>query len=291
MAVIDNTILTTDVAPAISIDLVTNLTQNIRSLQELLGIVDLVPMAAGTQLKTYHEEVGDLNKQTEEGDIIPLTKVKLVEDDPIVLDFDLYRKMVTAQDIQKVGRDRAIYRTDRALIAKIRGTVKGKFYESLANGQGTIEDGDNLQKALANAWATLHEGLEDLDVSPIYFVNPKDVAGYLGNAVISTQSAFGFDYAEDFLGLGTVVFTAGVEQGTYIATARENLRGAFVPANGEVGQEFDLTADESGLVGITHGRVLERGSIESMLMCGIIFFAENNSLVYKGTIGGGSVSA
>lgn len=53
MAVIDNTILTSDVAPAISIDLVTNLSENIRSLQELLGINDMIPMAAGTQIKTY----------------------------------------------------------------------------------------------------------------------------------------------------------------------------------------------------------------------------------------------
>ena len=79
MAVIDNTILTSDVAPAISIDLVSNLSENIRALQEILGINDMIPMAAGTQIKTYTTTVGDLNKQTTEGDIIPLTKVTLAE--------------------------------------------------------------------------------------------------------------------------------------------------------------------------------------------------------------------
>lgn len=288
MAVIDNTILTSDVAPAISIDLVTNLSENIRSLQELLGIVDMIPMAAGTQIKTYTTEVGDLNKQETEGDIIPLTKVTLAEADPIVLDFDLYRKMVTAQDIQKVGRERAIYDTDRALIGAVRGTVKGAFYTSLANATGVTPAGADFQKTLANAWAALHVFWEDYDVSPIHFVNPLDVAEYLGSASITTQSAFGFDYVEDFLGLGTVVFAANVAQGTVYSTVKENLRGAFVPANGEVGQEFELTSDESGLVGITHGRVLERGSIESMLMAGVLFFAENYAGVFKA---GGEVSA
>ena len=291
MAVIDNTILTSDVAPAISIDLVENLVKNIRSLQELLGVNDMIPMAAGTNIKTYKAEVGDLNKQEDEGDIIPLTKVSLVEADPIVLDFDLYRKMVTAQDIQKVGRERAIYETDRALIGAIRGEIKGAFYSSLGNATGTYEGGDNLQATLANAWAALHVSYEDYDVSPIHIVNPQDVASYLGTAQITVQTAFGFDYVENFLGLGTVVFAAGLEKGTVISTARENLRGAFVPANGEVGQEFELTSDETGLVGITHGRVLERGAIESMLLAGVLFFAENYAGVFKGTIGGGDVSA
>lgn len=288
MAVIDNTILTSDVAPAISIDLVSNLSENIRSLQELLGIVDMIPMAAGTQIKTYDTEVGDLHKQETEGDIIPLTKVSLVEADPIVIDFELYRKMITAQDIQKVGRERAIYDTDRALIGKVRGAVKGMFYDSLANATGVTPAGADFQKTLANAWAALHVFWEDHDVSPIHFVNPLDVAEYLGNAQITTQSAFGFDYVEDFLGLGTVVFAANVEQGTVYSTVKENLRGAFVPATGEVGQEFELTADETGLVGITHGRVLERGAIESMLMSGVLFFAENYAGVFKA---GGAVSA
>lgn len=288
MAVIDNTILTSDVAPAISIDLVTDLSENIRALQELLGVVDMIPMAAGSQIKVYNTTVGTLNPQTTEGDVIPLTEVDLVEADPIVLDFELYRKMATAQAIQKVGRERAIYDTDRALIGKVRGAVKGTFYNSLASATGVTPAGDNFQKTLANAWAALHVFWEDYDVSPIHFVNPLDVATYLGNAQITTQSAFGFDYVEDFLGLGTVVFAANVEQGTVYSTVKENLRGAYVPATGDLGQEFELTTDESGLVGITHGRVLERGSIESMVMAGVIFFAENYAGVFKA---GGEVSA
>ena len=291
MAVLDNTTLTTDVAPAISIDLVSNLQKNIRSLQELLGVVDLIPMAEGSTIKVYKTVVGDLNKQEEEGDIIPLSKVDFEEGDPITVSLDLYRKLVTAQAIQKVGRERAIYDTDRALIAAVRGAIKTNMFDAIGSGTGVIPSGDTLQATLANGWAVMHNAADEYDVTPVYFVNPEDVATYLGSAPITTQTAFGFDYVENFLGLGTVIFTPAVEKGNVLATSKENLRGAFVPANGAVGQEFDLTADETGLVGITHGRHLGRGSIESMLACGVKFFAENLALVFKGTIGGGDVSA
>ena len=285
MAVLDNTIITTDVAPAISIDLIENLTSNIRSLQEILGVVDLIPVSVGTQLKRYTETVGTLNKQATEGDIIPLTEVVQEEADPIVVGFDLYRKMTTAQAIQKSGRQRAIYDTDRAVISEIRKAVKSSFFTYLADGTGTAS-GDTLQAALANAWGEMETFFADYDVTPIYFLNPKDVAAYLGTAQITMQSAFGFTYVEAFLGLGDAIFSPEVPEGTFYATAKENLRGALVPANGEVGQEFDLTSDETGLVGITHGRVLDRGSIETLLLCGVLFFAENVAGVFKGTIGG-----
>lgn len=285
MAVLDNTIITTDVAPAISIDLIENLSTNIRALQEILGVVDFIPVSVGTQIKRYTETVGTLNKQTTEGDIIPLTKVEQDEADPIVVDFDLYRKMTTAQAIQKSGRQRAIYDTDRAVISEIRKAVKSNFFTYLADGTGTAS-GDTLQAALANAWGEMEVFFVDYDVTPIYFLNPKDVAAYLGTAQITMQNAFGFTYVEAFLGLGDAIFSPEVPEGTFYATAKENLRGALVPANGEVGQEFDLTSDETGLVGITHGRVLDRGSIETLLLCGVLFFAENVAGVFKGTIGG-----
>lgn len=285
MAVLNNTIVTTDVAPAISIDLIENLTSNIRALQEILGVVDFIPVSVGTQIKRYTETVGTLNKQTTEGDLIPLTKVEQEEADPIVVGFDLYRKMTTAQAIQKSGRQRAIYDTDRAVISEIRKAVKGNFFTYLADGTGTAS-GETLQAALANAWGEMETFFNDYDVTPIYFLNPKDVAAYLGTAQITMQNAFGFTYVEAFLGLGDAIFSPEVPEGTFYATAKENLRGALVPANGEVGQEFDLTSDETGLVGITHGRVLDRGSIETLLLCGVLFFAENLAGVFKGTIGG-----
>ena len=70
------TITTTDVAPVISIDFTSRISQNIRELQELLGVIDLEPMAAGTEIKIYKWEVSELAEQVGEGEKIGLTKVK-----------------------------------------------------------------------------------------------------------------------------------------------------------------------------------------------------------------------
>lgn len=284
MAVITNTTVTTDVAPAISIDVVSRLSASIRALQELLNITDPIPMAEGSTVNLLGASVGTLGTQAAEGDEVGLTKVTLTST-PITMTLTPYRKLVTAQAIQKVGRERAIYDTDRALIGAVRKAVKDSFYTALtATGGGTITSGATLQALLANAWATLHTNFEEFDIEPVHFVNPTTVAGYLGTASITTQSAFGFDYVENFLGLGTVIFAPSIAANKVVSTAKENLRCAYVPANGAVGQEFEMTSDESGLVGITHGRALDRFSIETLLMTGVKFFPENIAKVYTGTI-------
>lgn len=282
MAVLNNTVTTTDVAPAISVDLVSQLTSDIRALQEVLGVNSLIPMSDGAIVKIYNATV-TLANQVAEGDEIELSDVSYTET-PVTVGLKKFRKLVTAEAIQKVGRERAIYDTDRALLGEIRGTVTSDFYTQLATGTGTTPSGATLQETLANAWAALHVFYDNYDVNPVHFVNPLDVADYLGSAQITTQTAFGFDYARDFLGLGTVVFSPRVTQGTVISTAQENLRGAFVPSNSSVGLEFDLTADETGMVGITHGRNLGRASIETLMLSGITFFAENAAGVFKGTV-------
>lgn len=286
---IPNTTVSTDVAPAISIDLTANLAEGIRSLQEILGITEMEAMAAGTVVNIYKSQIkGNLNKQEEEGKTVPLTEVERVLARQIELNLDFYRKMVTAQAIQKSGRENAIYDTDRKLIAQIRKAIKGTFYSSLADGTGVVATKDTLQKQLAAAWAALHNFYEDMDSEPVHFVNPEDAADYLGTANITTQNAFGFEYVEDFLGLGTVIFAGNVPKGVVYSTAKENLRGVYAPANGEVGQEFGMTADESGFVGIVHTPNTSEAGIESLFMAGVVFYAEDLAGVF---VSGGEISA
>jgi hypothetical protein len=246
-------------------------------------------MAAGTVVNIYKSVLkGNLNKQAAEGENVPLTEVerKLVRS--IELSLDFYRKIVTAQAIQKSGRENALYDTDRALIAAVRKDIKGTFYGALADGTGVVATKDTLQKQLAAAWAALHNFYEDIDSNAVHFVNPEDAADYLGTANITTQNAFGFDYVEDFLGLGTVIFAGNVPKGVVYSTAKENLRAVYAPTNGEVGQEFGMTTDESGLVGIVHKPNTDMAGIESLLMAGIVFYAEDLAGVF---VSGGEVSA
>ena len=269
----EGTTLSTDLAPAISVDFVTRIAQNIVELQQLLGITDLVPMAAGTDVKIYKWTVEDLADQVGEGEEIGLTKVKRTLANTITLDLDKYRRNTTAEAIQRVGRSIAINQSDEKLIQKVQKGIKGSLYTALKAGTGTAT-GANLQVVLANLWAKLQGYYEDEDVTPVYFINQQDVADHLGTAQITMQTAFGFTYIENFLGLGTAIISPQVTVKKPIATAKENMRGAYVPMSGDVAQTFNLTADTTGLVGMTHSTKTGNATVDTLLMSCVKFFPE-----------------
>ena len=58
--------------------------------------------------------------------------------------------------------------------------------------------------------------------------------------------------------------------------------------NGDVARAFELTADETGYVGIKSGyQNEERAQIESLVMSGLQLFVEYAAGVVKGTINSG----
>lgn len=283
-----NTITTTDLEPAISKDHVNRIADNITTLQKALGITALTPMSAGTAIKRYKTTVVKGAKQAAEGDIVPLTEVKRTPLDPITLELVPYRKLTTGQAIQKVGRDIALTETDDALVKEVQKDVRNKFFDLITAGTATAADsGATLQAALANAWGKLAVYFEDKDATPVFFINPLDVATYLGTATITVQNAFGFDYIEKFLGLGTAFITPRVTQGTVFATIEENINGAYVTSGGNVADAFGLTYDESGMIGMTHSNALDRFSVQTLVVSGVTFYTEDASGVIKATITAG----
>lgn len=281
-----NETTTSDLAPAISVDYVSRITENIQTLQQILGIADMEPMAVGTTIKMYTESV-TLGAQVAEGEEINLSKATRTLSATKELTLGKYLKEVTAEAIQKYGRDRAINRTDEKIVGEIRKGIKSNFFSLLATGTGTATAGASLQAALANVWAALQTRFDDMDVTPVYFVSSTDVAGYLGTANISTQTAFGFSYVEDFLGLGTVIINPNLTAGTVIGTVMENLNGAYAPATGgDLAEAFNLTSDESGLVGMTHQAKTGNASLQTLLFCSVLFYPEYLDGVIKGSITG-----
>ena len=280
-----NTTLSTDLEPAISIDFTSRISSNIDELRELLGVSELIPMAAGTDIKIYEMKRANTPAQVGEGETIPLTEITRKLKTTITLDLDKYRKNTTAEAIQKVGRSLAVNQTDEKLISEIQKDIKKSFYTTLATGTGTAT-GTNLQTTLANLWAKLQTKYEDMDVSPIYFINPQDVADYLGTAQIDMQTAFGFTYIENFLGLGTAIISPQVTAKTVYATAKENLNGAYVPVSGDVAQTFSLTYDETGTIGMTHQMKTDNATIDTLIMSCVKFFPEYADGVFKGTVSG-----
>jgi hypothetical protein len=60
-----------------------------------------------------------------------------------------------------------------------------------------------------------------------------------------------------------------------------------VPVTGEAMSAFDMTADDTGFIGISSGYAnKERAQVESLVMSGIQFFVEYATGVVKGTVTG-----
>lgn len=276
--------LTTELGTALSIDFVEQFGQRFRTLQELLGVQRTLPMAAGTLIKTYTSSVTLDGTQVAPGDIIPLSQVTLEDGPSHELEWDKKRKAVTMEDIQKYGFDRAVTLTDNKLINEIQKGVRTKLLTQLSTGTATAT-GTGLQQVMAKNWATVTAKFDEDDVQVVSFMNPYDAGDYLGNANISTQSAFGMTYIEDFLNNRVVFMSAQIPEGTVYSTADGNLVAAYaLMSGGQINQAFDFTTDSTGLIGVTHDINKQRLQAETVTAYGIELFAERLDGIVVGTI-------
>lgn len=277
--------LTTDLGTALSIDFAERFNQQFNSLRDLLGVERVQPMAAGTLLKTYERAEVDLaGGEVAPGDIIPLSEVRLVEGPTQELKWDKRRKAVTMEDIQKYGFEGAITRTDNALIREIQKGVRTKLLDQLATGTG-VASGGNLQQVMAQNWAAVTTAFDEDEVQVISFMNPFDVADYLGDASITTQNAFGMNYVENFLNNRVVFMHGDIPQGTVYSTADQNLVAAYAQmSGGEIDKAFDFTTDNTGLIGVTHDINKQRLQSETITAYGLVLFAEVIDGVVVGSI-------
>lgn len=268
--------------------------KSLAKLIEVLGVTRKIPMMEGTTLY-YYTTTGELQDgNVAEGEIIPLSEYKTEKTPVGEITLKKWRKAASAEAIKKSGYTAAVRDTDAALLRDVQVSTRKDLFDFM-NGtvtNSTPVSGDGLQAALAAAWGQLQVKFEDDTTQPVHFLNPLDISDYLGRASITTQTAFGMNYIEDFLGLGTVIMSSRITQRTFVSTAKENFIMYYLTMNGDVANAFGLTADELGLIGINSGyRNEERAQIESLVMSGIQFLVEYAEGVVKGTIGGASPAA
>lgn len=280
-----NLIKKADLARAREIDFALQFSGSINTLVEMLGITRKIPKQAGTSLKTYRA-VGTLaGGDVAEGETIPLSKYTT---EPVTfgeLKLKKWRKATTAEAIIERGFDQAVALTTDKMLRDAQSAIRSEFVTFLSTGTGTAE-GDTLQAALADAWGQLQIKYEDNAIEAAYFLNPLDMAEYLGKAQITTQTAFGMTYIADFLGLGTVVLTGSVPQGTFYATAKENIVLYYVPVNGaDLGEAFAFTSDELGLIGIHEEADYSNMTAADTVINGMVLFAERQDGIVVGAIG------
>lgn len=265
--------LTKTLIKAQEIDYVNQFGKQFRSLQQLLGVHEAIPMKVGDTLNVYKSSVTLAGGEVAPGEVIPLSEVKMEKDTPITLSYDKRRKAVAAEDIQKFGFERAVRMTDDLLLREIQKNIRTTLIANLAKGTGQAT-GEGLQKALANAWGKVQVAFEDDAITTVAFVNPEDVATYLGGAQITTQSVFGLRYLEDFLGVNIVFMNSNITKGKAYVTAAKNLQLAYADVSGDLSRAFDFTKDNLGLIGILHDTQHERLTAETVTFAGVVFFAE-----------------
>jgi hypothetical protein len=281
-----NVIKKAQMAKVRELDFATLFGENVQNLIKMLGITRKIPVTAGTALKVL-KVTGTLQSGiVGEGEIIPLSQYATTYETVAEATLSKWRKATTAEAILKGGYDQAVNDTNKKMLLDIQKSIRTQFVTFLATGTATAS-GTGLQAALANAWGKMQVLFEDDAVQAVYFINPMDAAAYLGSASITVQTAFGLNYIENFLGLGTVILTGAISQGTFYATAAENIVAYYInvnEANG-LGDAFDFTTDaETGMIGIHEDGNYQRMQEETVAISGITLFAERLDGVIVGTI-------
>lgn len=263
--------------------------QSLAKLVEVLGVTRKIPMQEGTTMYVYTTTGTLQSGSVSEGAVIPLSQYQRDKAAVGSITLNKWRKAVSAEAIMKSGYDEAVRATDAALLKDVQKEVRAAFF-TLINGaiaNSTSVSEETVQAALAEAWGQLQVKFEDDTAEAVYFLNPLDVADYLKTATITVQTAFGFNYVEDFLGLGTVILSSRVTQGTFFATAKENIVLYYLTMGGDIASKFGLTTDELGYIGIkTDIPTEQRAQLETLVMSGIQFFVEYAQGVVKGVISG-----
>jgi hypothetical protein len=280
-----NLIKKADLIKAREVDFVSTFAESTKTLMKVLGVTRKIAKQAGTVLRAY-TAVGTLESGVvAEGEIIPLSKYETEEVALGEIVLHKYRKATSAEAIISAGYDQAVDMTTDRMLKDVQGAVRTDLFNFLATGTGSAK-GENFQAVLAQTWGQLQGKFEDDDVQGVYFVNPLDVADYLASASITTQSAFGMTYVENFLGLGTVITSSRVPKGKVYGTAKDNIVCYYVPVNGgDLGEAFAFTSDETGLIGIHEEPDYTNLTASDTVVNGMVLFAERLDGVVVGTIG------
>lgn len=286
MAAETNTIMQADLARVRVADFNLQFTGNLQKLTEALGVTRKIAVQEGATLKML-KVTGTLQSGTvAEGELIPLSKYTTQEVAVGEVKLNKWRKGTTAEAILKGGYDQAVGATTDKMVKDIQKTIRGDLFTFMATGTGAAT-GTTLQAALANGWGKLAVLFEDDAVETVFFLNPMDVADYLGTAQVEMQTLFGMNYIKNFLGLGDVFLNSNVPEGKYYATAKENIVLYYVNVGaGDIKSAFGLTTDETGYIGINEYPDKDTARVIDLVMSGVTFFPERIDGIVVGTIGG-----
>lgn len=259
-----------------AIDFVNRFSNSIYDLLRYLGVTRQEEMGRDQKIRTYKWDT-DLNPENVgEGDLIPLSKVTRALDKEHQVEWFKKRRSVSAEAVARHGREVAITQADNRIMNALQYEFETQFVDFL-KASPTKANGGSLQEAIANAWGKLSEFNEFRGAQLVYFVNPIDVAEYLGSAPVGPDATniFGMRLMQNFLGVDNVVMLNTVPKGNVYATAVDNLVFAYLNVRtSDVAGEFADFSDELGFIGASRDRQISRLSLDSVFFGANVLFAE-----------------
>ena len=282
MAAKTNLTMTADTQVAArEIDFVTRFGRNWDHLREILGIMRPIRKAPGAKLKSKKATVVLQSGTVGEGEDIPYSKATVEEVDYADLTIEKYAKAVSIEAIKDHGYDVAVAMTDDEFLYELQNEVTERFYAYLNTGSLTSTE-KNFQRALAMAKGNVINKFKQMHKSVtrvVGFVNVLDLYDYLGDAPITVQNAFGFQYIKNFMGYDTIILLSDAEiaRGKVIATPVENIALYYVsPSDSDFARAGLVyrTAGETSLIGFHTQGNYNTAVSESFAIMGMTLFAE-----------------
>lgn len=282
MAAKDNLTKVEDIqSTARVIDFVTRFARNWEHLREIMGIMRPIRKEPGAVLKSKTASVTLQSGTVGEGEEIPYSKAEVIETPYEEMTVEKYAKAVSIEAIKTYGYDVAVGMTDDAFLYELQDNVTRRFYAYLNT--GTLASSETTwQRALAmakgrviNKFKQIHRTVTNV----VGFVNVLDLYDYLGDANITIQTAFGFQYVQNFMGYSTVFLLSDEEipRGRVIATPVENIALYYVdPSTSDFSRAglVYTTDGETNLIGFHVEGNYHTAVSESFAIMGMTLFAE-----------------
>ena len=261
------------------IDFVTSFAKNMQALLDIMGIARMIRKENGSALK-----VRTASGTLESGDVAPGEEIPLSQytvQDKVVgtIKIKKYRKGVPLEAIAEKGYAAAVDQTDQEFRSDLRNVILGNFYDVLNSGSLAGHE-TTWQMAVSMAIGRVKDKFEKMqrtDTGVAVFVNTIDLYKYLGGAQITTQTAFGMTYVEDYLGADVMFISSKIPENTVVATPLNNLIAYYVdPADSEFVQAgLSYTVDsETGFIGFHAQGNYERAISDMFAIMGVSLMVE-----------------
>ena len=272
------------------IDFVTSFARDMQALLDILGITRMIKKENGSELRVRKASGTLQSGEVAEGDEIPLSQYEVSENAVGKITINKYRKGVSIEAIASKGYAAAVDQTDQEFRADLRNVVTGKLYDTLKSGS-LVGHESTWQMAVSMAIGKVKAKFEDMDRTATgiaVWVNTLDLYKYLGGAQITTQTAFGQTYIQDYLGADVMFVTSKIPENTVVATPLNNLVAYYVdPADSEFVQAgLSYTVDsETGFIGFHIQGNYERAISDMFAIMGVRMMIEYQDAVANIAVG------